>query len=123
MPQLSPTMQEGVVEKIHLVRGAVVKCYDLALQVSTLQLTSVKLASEPSRLQVEIIEDDLTVCAVVAKEGDVVKVGDPIVVLSDGPLSIDVDMQEIVKHHQRYQKAMWQGYVMSATDAGACGCS
>ena len=117
MPQLSPTMSVATIEAIHLDVGSLVKSYDLALEVSTMQLTSTQGADVLSRLQVEVLEDDLTVLKLLARVGDTLAVGEPIAILADG--SAELDLERIGDQ----PRALWQAYVIDKNDSGTCGCN
>ena len=120
MPQLSPAMKRGRVEELYVSVGQVVKSYDLVCRVSTDSLTH-HSNSVVSHLQVEIIEEG--VCnAILAKVGDTLEVGAPLLVLVDDVKGAadgrSIDLSEL----SSFQRALWQGYVMDKHDEGACGC-
>ena len=119
MPQLSPAMKRGRVEELYISVGQAVKSYDLVCRVSTDSLTLG--GARRSHLQIEIIEDG--VCnAILAKVGDTLEVGAPLLVLVDDVKGAadgrSIDLSEL----SSFQRALWQGYVMDKHDEGACGC-
>lgn len=119
MPQLSPTMRYGKIEEVHLIVGQLVKSYDLCLRVSTKQLVS--SAEESQELEIEIVEDDYTCKAILAKKGDTLNVGDPIAVLIDCTETPSITVEQVLANVNVYEKAMWQGY--STNKSPSCGCS
>jgi pyruvate/2-oxoglutarate dehydrogenase complex dihydrolipoamide acyltransferase (E2) component len=110
-------MKRGRVEELYVSVGQVIKSYDLVCRVSTDSLTH-HSDSVVSHLQVEIIEEG--VCnAILAKVGDTLEVGAPLLVLVDDHADgRSVDYNKL----SSYQRALWQGYVMDKHDEGACGC-
>jgi len=126
MPQLSPTMQTGRIDAIHLTVGQKIKAYDLALQVSTKELTSVVVEGKEAdnTILVEVVEDDMTCKAILANVGDELKTGEPIAVFADDDaVDLPTEFSKDSVRTKKYIPALWQGYVSSKNSSGACGCS
>eukprot|EP01035_Chromulina_nebulosa_P020628 gene20628-26745_t len=118
MPQLSPTMLSGVITKWHIKETDLIIPYQLVIEISTNSLTNT--SNEVSVMEVEVVEGELYVDKLLVKEGEIVNVGKPIAILKENKGdSISIDEEELGK----LPSVMWQAYVKSKSDSGACGCS
>ena len=130
MPQLSPTTKSAVIEAWYVEEGSRVSSYDLALRVSTHELTENKVENEAmsrTNLDVEVIEDGMVVKILVNADhlGQVqVPVDTPLAILCDDDLSEvereNLDTKVILSND--VNNALWQAYLVDEGDAcGTCG--
>lgn len=131
MPTLSPSMTSGTVAKWMVKQGQLLSTYDHIFDVAVENLTKTSEKEEKSILEVEILEGDVYVAAILAPEGSHRKIGSPIMVVCEDEKDIDTITKLLQDSHKstlhkeisESQIAMWQAYVKSKSDAGACGCS
>jgi pyruvate/2-oxoglutarate dehydrogenase complex dihydrolipoamide acyltransferase (E2) component len=134
LPHLSPSTIDAKIVQWHIKPGQFINSYDLIVELSTNTLTAVD-SDAVSHLDIELLED-MYVGKILVESGETLAVGTPIAVLCDNLNDItaleNISNQSI---HAYYSTAMstvdtsvsvsalWQAYVKSRDDAGACGCS
>jgi pyruvate/2-oxoglutarate dehydrogenase complex dihydrolipoamide acyltransferase (E2) component len=106
--------------KWKIKEGDDINAYDIVCEVETEHLTNWDGPDAHStKLEVEL-QEDACVAKLLAREGDVVKAGQPIAILcdSDDPeamqaaLSAHIDRQQNVYTGKPQRLAMWQAYTM-----------
>jgi pyruvate/2-oxoglutarate dehydrogenase complex dihydrolipoamide acyltransferase (E2) component len=128
MPTLSPSFKLGKITKWYGRKGDFLKANDILFDVTTHSLTN--FDSKESSLHVEIQEDMYIAKVIEEAGGKEVHVGAPIAILCEEQNDIDVaekliieDDNKMFEISNKVQVCMWQAFVRSKNDSGACGCS
>ena len=130
MPSFSPTFKSGKITKWYGREGDFLKANDVLFDVVTHSLTNSEKAE--THLHVEI-QEDMYIAKLIESEGETreVQVGAPIAILCEessdvgiaGKLSFMNEIKIVEDCSSKVQICMWQAYVKSKNDPGACGCS
>ena len=132
-PQLSPTAAtSGFISKWHVKQGEQIKAYSLICDISTENLTQVKLGSNEScsitsdTLEIEL-QEDLYLAKMYHSDNSSVpiNVDKPIAILCEDGEDIlickNIKASEIEQY--KFTRTLWQAYVKTKPDTGGGCCS
>ena len=131
-PQLSPTATSGYISKWHVKQGEQIKAYSLICDISTENLTQVKIDPTDScsitsdTLEIEL-QEDLYLALVYYSDNNSVPiyVDKPIAILCEEEEDIlkckNIKASEIEQY--KFNRTLWQAYVKKKPDTGGGCCS
>ena len=131
-PQLSPTATSGFITKWHVKQGEQIKAYSLICDISTENLTQVKMDTIDScsitsdTLEIELQEDLYLAQLYYSDDSSVpINVDKPIAILCEEEEDIiiceDIKASEIEQY--KFNRTLWQAYVKTKPDTGGGCCS
>ncbi len=129
MPQFSPTMSNGVINKWHIQEGAFVNAYELILDIDANSLKKFELDKNVT-LQVEI-QEDMYLVKQLKEEGNCLNIGEPLAIFCEEKEDFDYLNEEMTKNKtteiscdgsNKCYDLIWQAYSKDKSN-NDCGCS
>ena len=131
-PQLSPTATSGFISKWHGKQGEQIKAYSLICDISTENLTQVKMDTydlcsiNSDTLEIELQEDLYLAKMYYSDNSSVpINVDKPIAILCEEEEDIlickNIGASEVEKY--KFNRTLWQAYVKTKPDTGGGCCS